>query len=133
MRSETIGWAVAATLVMLAGGAAAKEKPPVTDPATLKATGEARRCIPNRNNISTQPAGDSALMFRDGASSWYRNDLRGKCPGLKQDRTLVFRRASDQYCELDTFEMVDTMSGMRFGVCVLGKFTPVEVPKDTRF
>lgn len=104
-----------------------------TDPQTLKATGEPTRCIPNRGNTSTTPAGEGALMFRQGSNSWFRNDLRGSCPALRQNRTLVFRNASSQHCELDSFEVVDPVSRMNFGVCVLGPFTPVEVPRGTNF
>jgi hypothetical protein len=104
-----------------------------TDPQTLKVSGEPRRCIPNRSNVSTQPAGESVLMFRQGSNTWFRNDLRGRCMGLRENRTLVFRNASSQHCELDTFEVVDPLSRMSFGVCVMGPFTPVDVPRGTRF
>ncbi len=109
------------------------EKAPPTDPATLKATGEPQACISNRANVSSKPAGQSVLMFRTGANSWFRNDLRARCPSLRDDLILVFRSTGSQYCELDTFDVVDPFSRINFGVCSLGKFTPVEVPKGTRF
>jgi hypothetical protein len=104
-----------------------------TDPLALKTSGEPRKCIPNRSNIGTTPAGDSVLMFRTGSNSWFRNDLRGRCPSMRDDRTLVFRSASSQYCELDTFTVVDSVSRINFGICVLGPFTPVDVPRGARF
>jgi hypothetical protein len=109
------------------------EKAPPTDPMALKATGEPRTCIANRPNISSRPAGQSVLMFRAGGNSWFRNELRSSCPSLREDRILVFRSASAQYCELDPFDVVDPFSRINFGVCSLGKFTPVEVPRGTRF
>jgi hypothetical protein len=104
-----------------------------TDPQALKVTGEPRNCISNRNNVRTTPAGDSVLMFRTGTNTWFRNDLRSRCTGLRDDRTLVFRNASSQHCDLDTFSVVDPVSRMTFGVCSLGRFTPVEVPRGARF
>lgn len=132
MRSEHIIIAAIASLA-LAGSSAAKEKTPPTDPATLKASGPAQRCISNFGSVSTTPAGKTALMFRVGNNSWYRNDLRGPCQSMGFDKTIVFRNASSQYCELDSFSMVDAASRMSFGSCTLGQFTPVEVPKGTRF
>jgi hypothetical protein len=131
MRSEKLLFLLAAAVLATAPAQAAKKER--TDPATLKATGEARNCIGTRNNVSTVPAGDKVLMFRTGANTWFRNDLRSACTRMGDGRTLVFRAASSQYCELDTFEVVDTLSRINYGVCSLGKFTPVEVPKGTNF
>ena len=130
MRSDRM--LLAAALLALAVAATATDKAPPTDPATLKATGEARNCISRKPQVSTTPVGDSVLMFRAG-SRWYRNDLRTRCPSLRDDRILVFRTQGSQYCALDQFELVDPMSRMSFGACALGQFTPVEVPKGTRF
>jgi hypothetical protein len=107
-------------------------KPPPTDPMTLKAKGDSRTCIPSRANVSTKQAGETVLMFRSG-SSWFRNELRARCPWMRDDRVLVFRTMTTQYCELDPFDIVDPISGMNFGICSLGRFTPVEVPRGTRF
>lgn len=131
MHSEKLLILLAA--VLLAGNTQAATKKERTDPATLKATGEARNCILSRSNVSTVPAGDKVLMFRTGANSWFRNDLRASCPRMGDGRTLVFQSANSQYCELDTFQVVDTLSRINYGACSLGKFTPVEVPKGTNF
>jgi hypothetical protein len=117
---------------ILAAGPAAAEKAPPTDPMTLKATGEPRTCIPTRANVSTKQAGDSVLMFRSG-SNWFRNELRARCPWMRDDRILIFRSTTSQYCELDPFEVVEPVSRISYGICSLGQFTPVEVPKGTRF
>lgn len=120
------------TAAIAAAVPAAAEKTPPTDPMTLKATGESRTCIPTRANISTKQAGDSVLMFRVG-SNWFRNELRARCPWMRDDRILIFRTPTTQYCELDPFEVVEPVSRISYGICSLGRFTPVEVPKGTRF
>ena len=137
MRSETMHKAAAVMLAAaaLAAGApaAAAGRPERTDPATLKATGEPVRCVQSRN-VSSQPAGQNAIMFRASASRWFRNDLRGGCPMLRNDSVLVFRNSiGGQFCSLDMFEVVDPMTRTSFGTCSLGEFTPVKVPKGTRF
>lgn len=114
------------------GGPALAEKTPPTDPMTLKVTGESRTCIPARSNVSTKPAGEAVLMFRFG-NDWFRNELRARCPWMRDDRILIFRSSQNQYCELDPFDVVEPVSGINYGICSLGRFTPVEVPKGTRF
>ncbi len=125
-----------ATALALGGASAAtaKDKTPKTDPATLKATGEARNCI-SSINVNTVQSGPNALMFREGANRWYRNDLRNSCNSLRVDSVLVFRNQTNgsQYCAMDSFDVVDGMTRSSFGSCTLGKFTPVEVPKGTKF
>ncbi len=120
-----------AVALSLAGPALATKTPP-TDPLTLRTRGEPQTCIQTRANVSTKQAGDSVLMFRLG-NRWYRNDLRARCPWLRDDRILIFRTTMTQYCDLDPFDIVDPFSGINFGICSLGRFTPVEVPKGTRF
>ncbi|MGL6044717.1 MAG: hypothetical protein ACRC1J_12415, partial [Sandaracinobacteroides sp.] len=71
-----------------AGASPGSEAPARADPQALKTSGEARRCIPNRSSVSTTPAGESVLMFRSGTNSWFRNDLRSRCPSMRADRTL---------------------------------------------
>ncbi|TPE61407.1 hypothetical protein FJQ54_08670 [Sandaracinobacter neustonicus] len=130
MRSDQL---LIATGLLLATASAFAAKPPITDPATLKTTGDARNCISNMPQVSTTPAGSSVLMFQSG-SRWYRNDLRSSCPALRDDRVLVFRNVQgSQYCALDQFDVVEPAGRMNLGSCALGKFTPVEVPKGTRF
>lgn len=135
-RKRAFAAALLATALMLGGtGAAnAKTKTPRTDPATLTATGEPRSCISSMG-ANTVQSGTNAVMFRESASKWYRNDLRSDCPALRTDRVLVFRNktSGSQYCEMDSFDVVDTMTRSSFGMCTLGKFTPVDVPKGTKF
>lgn len=141
MRSDTLFSSLAAVGAALAlsactagaGVSTAASAPDRTDPQTLKVTGEPRACISNRANVSTTPAGDSVLMFRTGSNTWFRNDLRARCPGLDRDRVLVFRSTTSQHCDMDLFDIVDRVSRINFGTCSLGRFTPVEVPRGSRF
>lgn len=133
MRSDYLTLGLAAAALLIGAPAAASSRPERTDPGTLKATGEPVRCIP-RNNVSTVPAGDKYLMFRVSGNRWYRNEMRNGCPNLRSDRAMVFRNLQgSQFCDMDIFDTVDAVSRMNFGACSLGQFTPVEVPKGTRF
>jgi len=119
--------------VLLLGSPLLAKDNPKTDPATLTATGKPRQCLPLRDIQQSRPVGDSVIMFRTGANRWFRNDLRAPCPNLRDDRILVFRASVGSICEMDTVDLVDSLSRMNFGFCNLGSFTPVTVPKGASF
>ncbi len=121
----------AAVGLVLAAPALARDQR--VDPQTFKATGEPRQCIVSRD-VQTTVAGETAIMFRMPGGQWFRNDLRGACPqaaGIQ--RVLVFRSTVGQRCDMDVFDVIDPASRLPVGTCVLGQFTPVEVPRGTRF
>ncbi len=133
MRSDFLTIGLAAIGLLATPALAAGNTPQRTDPATLKANGSPVRCI-QRANVSTIPSGDTYLMFRTSGNRWYRNELRGSCPIIREDRAMVFRNLQgSQFCDMDLFDSVDTVSRMNFGACTLGEFTPVNVPKGARF
>ncbi len=121
-----------------AGAALAAQPPPRTsegrlDAAALAPAGKARACLPVRDIEETRPVEPRAVLFRTGANRWFRNDLAGACPGLARERTLVFRAAVGQVCENDIVDVVDPVAGQAFGFCRLGPFTPVVIPRGSRF
>jgi hypothetical protein len=48
----------------------------------------------------------------------------GGCPELKFSRALITRTTSNQLCRGDIATVFDTVSGIQFGSCGLGDFTP---------
>jgi hypothetical protein len=135
MPSRTITTAVGTMAVglVLAAAAPAPARDQRIDPQTLKATGEPRQCVQSRD-VQTTVAGENAIMFRLPGGQWLRNDLRGSCPlAAGISRVLVFRSTIGQRCALDLFDVVDPASRITLGSCTLGEFTPVEVPRGTRF
>lgn len=137
MRSEHRFVALMGLLLAASGCAAQDEAPQSTRPgfsdvASFEATGEPRRCLPLRNTNLT-PAGQNHVMARTGANSYFRNELRAACPALEQGRTIVLRANTGQICDMDVFEVIDPVSRISFGICSLGMFTPVTVPKGSRW
>ncbi|MGQ5702411.1 DUF6491 family protein [Sandaracinobacteroides sp. A072] len=146
MRSDLFAAGLAASLLL--GACASREEShaaaagaPLSTPASdaaalvkaLPATGEARRCLTTRQITQMRPVDDQTILFRTGANRRFRNDLKAGCPGLAADRTLRFRTSIGQHCEMDIFDIIDTSTGMTFGSCSLGAFTPVDLPKGLRF
>lgn len=139
--SRAMGRASVAAVPLLLLACAAQDTPPPNardsgrvDVGTLAASGETRRCIQRAQVNSTRPAGDQFLMVSTGPSRWFRNELRRPCPGAaRSNTTIVFRNAQPTICSGDSFDLFDRMTRMNVGFCTLGDFTPVTVPRGTRF
>ncbi len=113
--------------------AAPKDEAAVTvDVRELPATGETRQCLAVRDVQQTRIVGKETILFRTGANRWFRNDLKSPCPGLRDDRILVFRASAGSICEMDVVDIVDGQSRINHGFCGLGRFTPVALPKGAK-
>lgn len=89
-----------------------------------KTPGDSVPCIHTRPNTQTSIIGNQAILYRVG-STVYRNDLDGICPTLRSTSTLVMQRyGSSQLCSGEVVQVRDPYSGVSFGSCVLGEFTP---------
>lgn len=92
--------------------------------AGLTVTGPAQNCIPNYRADQMVVIDDNTLLFRDGPSRVWRNDLAGSCGGLGLGNTLVLRLSTGMLCSGEIGQVVDLTSGVTSGSCVLGEFTP---------
>ncbi len=122
----------------LLGAAGAAQQPALLpdgrlDVTALPATGKPRQCLPLRDMQESRPFENGAIMVRTGANRWFRNDLADTCPALDRNRTIVFRSTVGQMCENDIVDVVDPVSRQSWGFCRLGRFTPVTVPRGSRF
>lgn len=99
-----------------------------------KVAGEPVRCLPaGASNLQTVRVSDDILLYRQSGRVVYRNDLRNGCPGLSRDTDImVFRNIGGSTCAGDIFTLVDRVSGIQGGACVLGEFTPYRSPSDGR-
>lgn len=136
--SAVLGGFAAAALLAAGGVAFAQKQPPLLpdgrlDVVALEPAGKPRACVPRRDVQESRPFENSAIMFRTGANRWFRNDLKDTCPALDRNRALVFRSPIGQMCENDVVDIVDTVTGTNWGFCTLGQFTPVTIPRGTRF
>ncbi|MFN3590664.1 MAG: hypothetical protein ACK4MX_06400 [Thermaurantiacus sp.] len=137
-RSMFLGRLVAGFLLAAGGTTIAQEAPPLLpdgrlDVVALQPAGKPRSCVPRRDVQESRPFENSAIMFRTGANRWLRNDLKDTCPALDRNRALVFRSPVGQMCENDIVDVVDPVSKMNWGFCTLGQFTPVSIPRGSRF
>jgi hypothetical protein len=80
-------------------------------------------CIPLRNLSGNRSAGEGAVIFGTGSRVWVNRPPAG-CPLINDGRTLTLRTSGSQLCRGDIVNVVDAGSGIQYGSCGLGDFTP---------
>ncbi len=94
-----------------------------------KVAGEPVRCLSSTGTYDTIRVSDDILLYRQSGRLVYRNDLKGRCPGLGRDSDImVVRQFGGSTCSGDFFHLVDRSSGIRGPTCVLGDFVPYRKP-----
>lgn len=92
-----------------------------------KTPGEPQHCILLREVDGTSIIDNDTILYRVNRSTVYRNEIPGGCPGLQRDRSIVTRQLSDlRLCEGESFQVIDAQTGVDYGLCALGEFTPYE-------
>lgn len=138
MCSRVSFWAVAilagTALAAPAVAAGAKEKmaAEVARIAALEARGDPVQCLMMADIQESRPVGTSMILVRQGAAIWYRNRLKQECVGMRPDRILTYRTAGSLVCRGDAMNVVDPVSRIQVGPCILGDFEPVESPFASR-
>jgi hypothetical protein len=87
----------------------------------------AERCIPLRSISSTRVVDDHNILFYMRGGDIYRNQLPHRCPGLRNERTFMYRTSLSQLCDLDIITVLnDAGFGFTPGAsCGLGRFYPI--------
>lgn len=88
-------------------------------------------CLPSYRSGDMRTIDDSTILFRDGSSRVYVNNMQGGCTALARGHyTLVTRSfGGSGLCRGDIAQVVDLLNGMQVGSCVFGDFTPYVRPK----
>jgi hypothetical protein len=87
----------------------------------------AERCIPLRNIVSTDIVDDSNILFYMRGNKVYLNQLSHRCPGLRNEKTFMYRTSMSELCDLD---IITVLNNRGFGFtpgasCGLGRFHPI--------
>lgn len=81
-------------------------------------------CVDSRNLQGNRSVGESAIIFESSGRSLYVNRPRAGCPELKNNRALRTRTTGTRFCAGDIVSIFDPTSGIEYGSCGLGDFTP---------
>jgi len=88
-------------------------------------------CLPHYRSNDMRTIDENTILFRDGASRVYVNNMQGGCGALARGHyTLVTRSfGGSGLCRGDIAQVVDLLNGMQVGSCVFGDFTPYVRPR----
>ena len=88
-----------------------------------RTAGPAVTCVNQRDLRGNRSAGD-AIVFEGTGNVLYVNRPAGGCPSLNLGRALRTRTTSTRLCSGDIATVFDPVSGIEYGGCGLGEFTP---------
>ncbi|WP_380872362.1 hypothetical protein ACFB49_33040 [Sphingomonas sp. DBB INV C78] len=120
-----------AVMVSIAGTATAAPRDPEEKLARAlqgRVAGEPVDCIYLREVRNKRIIDRTAILY-DAGRTIYVNRPRAGQTSLETSDTLVTRNYSDQLCNIDTVQLVDSSSQMFSGVVFLGDFVPYTRPK----
>lgn len=87
----------------------------------------AERCIRLNQLDNTEIIDDRNILFYMRGDQAYLNTLPNRCPGLREERTFMYRTTLSQLCDLD---VITVLYNQGFGFtpgasCGLGRFYPI--------
>lgn len=124
-----------AALILAAAlaGCAADQPPAVSadDEARLAAElqghrqdGPAIACVSQRDLTGNRSIGEGVILFSGPGGRLWVNRPPAGCPSLEPGRALVTRTPATRLCRGDIASVVEPSTGLGFGGCGLGDFTP---------
>lgn len=86
--------------------------------------GPAVGCVRMSDLQGNRTSGADAIIFTGSNGRLWVNRTRGSCPSLDSGRALRFRTTTTQLCSGDIAAVFDPTTGVEYGGCSLGDFTP---------
>ena len=85
------------------------------------------RCVTLSSISRTDVVDDQSVLFYMRDRTIYENQLPRRCPGLRSNRTFMYKTSLPQLCDLD---MITVLYNQGFGfsqgaTCSLGRFHPI--------
>ena len=94
-----------------------------------RVAGPPQNCVSRRDLQGNRSVGEGAIIFQGRSSGIvYVNRPPAGCPELDFGRALLTRSPSTQLCSGDIATVFDPVSGIQYGSCGLGEFTPYRRP-----
>ncbi|TXS91942.1 hypothetical protein FV139_14545 [Parahaliea maris] len=88
---------------------------------------DAEDCVPLQRIDRTEVIDEQTVLFFMRGSEVYANRLPNRCPGLRRNKTIMYKTSLSQLCNLDVITVLDQMGGglQRGASCGLGDFVPI--------
>ena len=104
-------------------------------PAALKgeAIGKPVSCLTTRDIDQIKAVTDQVVLVRMRGGDVYRAEPQPSCPRLSRTGSaLSYKTTTSQLCNIDPVTVFDPISGIFYGTCTLGDFTPYKLPEGAR-
>lgn len=89
--------------------------------------GGAQTCVQLNRIARTEVVDERTIVFHMNGGDLYANRLPRRCPGLRRDKTIMYKTSMNQLCNVDLITVLDDMGfGFSRGAsCGLGSFVPI--------
>ena len=81
-------------------------------------------CVRLRDLVENRGLDERTILFEARGDLVYVNHTRNACPDLRPPRALRFRSTESQLCSGELATVFDPSTGVEYGGCALGDFTP---------
>lgn len=88
-----------------------------------RVAGEPVSCVSMRNIRGSRIHDENTIVFEAG-STLYVNRTRGACPSGRMSQALRYRTSATSLCSGEMVSVFDPTTGVEYGGCSLGEFTP---------
>ena len=92
-------------------------------------SGKPENCIQPFSNDGPQIVDAHTILYREGASRFWRTGPIGACPALRPFTTLIVERFGGQLCRNDRFRVLEPGVRIPSAYCRFDRFTPYTKPK----
>jgi hypothetical protein len=89
-----------------------------------RVAGTSVSCVNSRDLHSNRTIGEEVILFDGPGNTIYVNRPAAGCPGMNSGRAMRTRTPSTRLCRGDIVTVFDPVSGIEYGSCGLGDFTP---------
>jgi hypothetical protein len=104
---------------------AADEETALAELLSDRTAGPPQDCVSEPSLAGNQSFGRGAIVFTGRTGDvLYINKVVGGCPGLGRGRAITTRTTTTRLCSGDIVTVFDPATGIEFGSCTLGEFTP---------
>lgn len=88
---------------------------------------DAEDCISLQRIDRTEVIDEQTVLFLMRGGEVYANRLPNRCPGLRRNKTIMYKTSLSQLCNLDVITVLDQLGGglQRGASCGLGDFVPI--------
>ena len=89
-----------------------------------RSAGSPVSCVRQQDLRNSRAVGDRAILFDGPGGTVYLNRTRSPCPRIQPWHALRHQSTRTGLCSGDLIQVFDSQTGVEYGGCSLGEFTP---------